>query len=162
MIARILILALLMIGCSSTTKKAQQAEKEEPKHFEVVRAESQEWIGGRLGSGRGTIYQVTIRINKEGDYRFESMWKDKRSYGISTRSGSNQVAEPLKTDDLLLLRADQKLMYDAEKQEMKEVKPESKPPIKYEGAALIQYSFDRQTYYVPIDSFQQLEMISYP
>ena len=114
-------------------------------YFTLLSATSQSWTAGIPSGGSGIDYYFKVKINTEEIISFDSAWINNSSFEIfiakETAAISNQPIKFSKGDYIILRVSEIK---------NKNIKAQnSKPPIEYNGAALISYKVtDKQEYFI--------------
>lgn len=129
-------------------KKSENTENNvanKKDYFTLLNATSQSWTAGIPSGGSGIDYYFKVKINTEEKISFDSAWINNSSFEIfiskETAAISSQPIKFSKGDNIILRVSEIK---------NKNIKTQnSKPPIEYNGAALISYKVtDKQEYFI--------------
>jgi hypothetical protein len=130
------------IKVEKTTINKSETKK---KHFTLLSATSQSWTAGIPSGGTGTDYYFKIKINSADKIKFDSAWINNKRFEIfisrETAAISNEQINFSKGDNITLRVSEIK---------NQNIKTENlKPPLEYEGAALIGYTVnDKRQYFI--------------
>ncbi len=134
--------------------------------FEIIEATSQKWHGGARGSGFGTYYELTIipKANSE-KLIFNQIWIGKKHFKVSTFQKGKKMRNNLfgKGDTITIMLNDKvelKPLPFVEKDGCLIEKHEL--PYKYEGKALLSYTYKGKQKYKEIESFKKKKVLNYP
>ena len=134
--------------------------------FEIIKASSQEWKGGRQETGFGTYYELTIvpKVNS-GKLRFDKLWIGEKYFQISCyQKGKRVKNDTFGSGDTITIHVNNETvpesMLPVEKDKFKNENP--KPPKKYKGEALLSYLYNGKRKYKIIETFIIIEAVYYP
>lgn len=126
----------------------------------ILKATSQSWAGGAVGSGFGTNYEVQVGYTGTGEIKFDTLW-------VGARAFTPYVAK--QKDDTYQLRArfTSRPITNPKTGEVDETKyiempPKSANPPEYEGEGLVIYHVDGKRYGDVIEQFEKLQQLNYP
>ena len=126
------------------TKSENKTEKKKD-YFTLLSATSQSWTAGIPSGGSGIDYYFKVKINTEEKISFDSAWINNSSFEIFISKETAAISsQPIKFSkgDNIILRVSEIKNKNIKKQN-------SKPPIEYNGAALISYKVtDKQEYFI--------------
>jgi len=132
--------------------------------MKIVDSTSQEWAGGRYESGYGTDYIITL-LAKAGSEKLQvnELWIGENYFEVSA------VKNLARRSDLSFVKKDtiyivSSITYKPDDNgnmvQTKALKKE--PPVEFEGAALLGYTWKGKKKFLKIKSFRKLEKIIYP
>ena len=129
--------------------------------FEIVKASSQEWKGGRQETGFGTYYELTIvpKVNSES-LRFDKLWIAETYFQISCYQKGKRVKNDTfgPKDTVTILVNDETVP----NQILLVENENPSPPKIYKGDALLSYVYKGKRKYKIIDKFTKIEAVYYP
>lgn len=136
------------------------------EQFEIIKASSQEWKGGRQETGYGTYYELTIvtKVNSD-NLRFDKLWIGEKYFQVSCyQKGKRVKNDTFGPGDTITIQVNDitvpKPMPFVEKDDYKNENP--LPPEKYKGAALLSYVYKGKRKYKVIKKFTKIEAVYYP
>ena len=133
------------------------------EYFKVTSSTSQAWAGGPAGSGSGVNYTFSITAEKDVKIKFDSVWiggGTAHSFNRYYSTGNDSVLK--KGDNIIIYAAD---YYPGEIDRYNgtdKIKAGSKPPISYQGDALILFYIKGVAYYYAVEKIQVLPYLAYP
>ena len=134
-----------------------------PEPVRIIDATSEAWSGGVRGSGRGVNYRIKVVVNRSSNLlQFDSLWVGDRGYDVqASRPFPFQVNDGYKRNDTVILYAK---MYQASNRDGDLIPlPDSpKPPIDYEGDALVSYWLRGERYFKVVNTLRALPRVDYP
>jgi len=134
--------------------------------FEIIEATSQKWHGGTRGSGYGTYYKITIIPKTNSNkLKFDKIWVGEKYFNISTFQKGKKMKNNLfeKGDTITIQINDRtvpKNFPHTEKDKCLIEKHEL--PHKYEGKALLSYTYKGKRKYKEITNFIKKTTLNYP
>ncbi len=134
--------------------------------FEIIDATSKKWTGGIPQAGYGTNYDITIvpKVNSD-KLVFDRIWIGEKYFGVSTFQKGKDIRNNIfsKGDTISILVTDRiarKPLPYVEKGKCLVEKHEL--PYKYEGEALLSYTYKGKRKYIEISKFTKLKEDFYP
>jgi len=137
------------MACTSVKDTKNDREKDP---FILLHASSQNWTAGIPSGGSGTEYYFAVKINTSDALRFDSAWIHNESFPIFLSNNNASISnEPVKIirDDSITLRVS-----DLNLPNVKVTS--SKPPVSFNGAALIGYTLNGKPVYFIIKEIEKL------
>jgi hypothetical protein len=126
-------------------KKSEKTIENKKDFFTLLSATSQSWTAGIPSGGSGIEYYFKVKINSIDKIKFDIAWINNRKFEIFISKETEAISsEPIKftKGDIITLRVS-----DIRNQNLKI--ENLKPPLNYEGAALIGYTVnDKQEYFI--------------
>ncbi|NOZ45497.1 MAG: hypothetical protein GXO79_01820 [Chlorobi bacterium] len=147
----ILLFSFCLFGCFS-------------KDFKVIDATSQKWVGGIPGSGKGTNYVIKVISFKNNKYlHINQVWIGDEYYNVKALKNPALINETsFEKNDTLYIKIHKYIRTNMLGEVVKpKATEESKVPIKYDGAALIGYTYRGKKKYKEIKTFKELKFIPY-
>lgn len=141
------------------------------KQFELIKATSQKWYGGRQETGFGTYYELTIIPNSNSDnLLFDKMWVGKQYFEIQCYQKGKKMRNNLfGKGDTITIRVNKdevhkKLPFVVKDDNSKEKCLTEKYPVpkEYTGDALLSYVYKGKRKYFEIKEFTKIEPVYYP
>ena len=135
------------------------------KKFELIKATSQEWHGGREQTGFGTYYELTILPKTNSDNLvFDQMWIGKKYFDVQCfQKGKKMRNNLFSKGDTITIRVNLSVKPKPMPFDKKDDnKTEHYVPKKYEGDALLSYLYKGKRKYFEIKKFTKIEPIFYP
>lgn len=132
--------------------------------FEIVEATSKKWTGGIPQAGYGTNYDITIVPNVNSDKLvFDRIWIGKKYFGVSTFQKGKKIRNNLfgKGDTISILIND-RIVRRPLPYEEKCLVEKHELPYKYEGEALLSYTYKGKRKFKIIEKFTKLKEDLYP
>ncbi len=135
------------------------------KNFEFVSATSQSWHGGRPESGYGTKYEITLIPKKGSDIiTFDRIWIGDKYFEVKAVQNGRKVKEGIFDAgyEVSIYVNDIKVPHSMGKsisiEEQNEIDKNKIPvPHKYNGEALLSYTYRGKRKYFEIEKFQHKE-----
>ncbi len=132
--------------------------------MKLVDSTSQEWAGGMYESGYGTNYKITL-IAKRGSEKLQinELWIGQdyfEVHAVKDLSRRSDLSFDRKDTVYVVSSINFKPDKDGTMVQVKAIKKD--PPIKYEGVALIGYTWKGKKKFLKIKSFRKLEKLIYP
>jgi len=134
--------------------------------FEIIETTSQRWTGGQRNTGYGTYYEINLipKVNSEV-LIFDQAWIGDKYFEISTfQKGKKMRNNLFGKGDTITIRINYsfspKPLPYVEKEKCLTEKHEI--PYKYEGEALISYTYKGKRKYKEIKEFKKLDALQYP
>lgn len=145
-----ILLSFLLMTCRS-----------EP--FQIVDATSEAWAGGVKGSGRGVNYRVKLIVNRSSRVlQFDSLWVGERAYNVqASRPFPFQVDDGFKRKDTVIIYASLHQESDSDG-ELMPLPQTPRPPIKYDGDALLSYWLKGKRHFKVLKTVRELPRVDYP
>lgn len=129
---------------NSVPDKKTISEKRQ-EYFKLLSATSQSWTAGIPSGGSGTEYYFKLKITSADNLKFDTAWINNRKFEIFISKETAAVSsQPIKfaIGDIITLRVS-----DIRNQNIKT--ENLKPPLNFEGAALVAYrANDKQNYFI--------------
>jgi hypothetical protein len=128
------------------------------EYFNLISATSESWRAGIPGGGSGTEYYFKVKITTSENIKFDSAWINNKHFKVFIAKESTSISnEPIKftKDDIITLR-----ISDLNNQISESEK--TKPPINYDGAALIAYIVNEKSQYLIIKEIIKQKSINRP
>jgi hypothetical protein len=117
--------------------------------IKIISATERQWAAGASPGRTGITYKIKLRIETEAKVDFQNLWIGEQHVPFTIAYFTPVAPAKLNKGDSLLL------VYNHIDNEA----PDSvakRLPMKYEGAALIEYSYKKQAQYVVVKSFVNL------
>lgn len=139
-------------------------------HVELIKAESQMTAGGTVWSSTTIRYDVYFKTNSSSNLlKFEKIWIDNGYFeandihvvNLANNSKDFSKGDSIKVSfsKIIVNRPPEQLEENIQHNESNEIIP---PPFKFDGQALISYSYKNKIYYFTIKSFEQLKPVLRP
>jgi hypothetical protein len=115
-----------------------------------LEATSQNWTAGVAGGGSGTEYYFKVQITSSRQLKFDSAWINSKAYPVFLSKNKPAVSSApvtFENGDTITLRVSDLANHQVN---------DSKPPIDFNGAALIGYSLDNKPDYFVIREITRL------
>jgi hypothetical protein len=131
---------------------------DQSEYFTLISATSESWRAGIPGGGSGTEYYFKLKITTSENIKFDSAWINNKHFKVFIAKESVSISnEPIKytKDDIITLR-----ISDLNNQISESKK--AKPPINYDGAALIAYIVNEKSQYLIIKEIIKQKSINRP
>jgi len=146
-------LSLITFSAWSCSTGKQTTEQ---NAFKIVKATSQPWAGGEIGTGTGVDYKVLLVI-KQQSIGFDSLWTKQHKLPIKPVFRPHQYAQPPYGEgDTVMLKA------RWNKRTGKKSSPEQNSSKTLQGAGLLKYQQQGNVHYAIIDTFNKLPKVHYP
>jgi hypothetical protein len=144
------VLAILLILCGTKLKE--------------IEATSQQWMGGRYESGRGTDYIIKLQAKGGSDKLVvDRLWVGENSFEVrAVKDLARMSVRDFAKNDTIYLRAGLKYQPDENGNMVQVTGEKVEPPRDFEGEALISYTWKGKRRFLEIDEFTVLEKIIYP
>lgn len=132
--------------------------------MKLVDSTSQEWAGGMYQSGYGTNYKITLIAKRSSEkLQVNELWIGQDYFEVHAFKNLS-IRSNLSFDRKDTVYVVSSINFNSDKDgKMIQVKAVNKdPPIKYEGDALIGYTWKGKKKFLKINSFRKLEKLIYP
>jgi len=137
--------------------------------FELEKITAQKFSGGAPGSNVVVMYQISLKKLTDKALSFNALWTNPKQASIDfqlKRKFQTDDWTNYKTDDQLMLYAQQTTYGEAAKANMKKYnKPieQGKPaPYAFTSIGLIEYELDGAIYYHEVESIERLQSVNAP
>lgn len=126
--------------------------------FELLSANYQKWSAGVPDGGKGSVYFISVKVNKTSDkLKIEQLWVKDKYYDVKIFKGidKNLQSEFNKGDTINIIAAESD--YPPEINGPKKEVKKQNPPYEYKGEALIGYKVKNKNKYFIVDKFNALK-----
>ena len=141
--------------------------------FEVIKATEQQWAGGISGSGGGTDYQITIVVKiSSNELEIDGLWIGERFFPVKAKKKfPARTSDGFSVNDTIYITTQEvnpriEILTDQNKKEQPRhggaKQDKVKPPIVFNGAALISYTFKGKRYYKEVSELEKLKFNARP
>lgn len=158
---RYLSLLLLLLFISAKTKSDFVKPSLKSKFFSVSKSSKIGWQSGMPGGrgGAGISYEFEIKMTKDFNGYFKMLWIGNKYYQIKFRN-PEQIKDynHFKKDDIIKIYAEEITSKNGMPFKSEE-KNFTDPPFKYEGVALLEYSYGTKIYSVIIKSWTEKKQV---
>jgi hypothetical protein len=145
------ILLVFNMACKSV-KKTENGGAMKDDSFTLLSATAQPWTAGVPSGGKGTEYYFKIKINTSKELTFDSAWINNQSYAIFLSKDNGAIS----THPLTFVKGDSITLRISDLTNPNTKALPSKPPMSYDGAALIGYKVKGRSFYYIIKEIQKL------
>ena len=135
----------------------KEKSEEKKEYFKLLSSTYESWVAGIPNGGSGTEYYFKTAINTGEKIQFDSLWLRNKSFSIFITKGSKSISDkPItfsKGDTIILRVSDLQTTH---------VLKETKPPVNFEGAALIGYSVNGKREYYTVREMKKQNTTNRP
>lgn len=126
--------------------------------FTLIEAKSKKWTAGIPSGGSGTEYYFKIKITTSEKIKFDSAWVNNKAFQLYISKETSVISnKPIEytNGDIIILRISDII----NKQQNLKI---ARPPIKYNGKALIRYYVNDKRYFYAIKEIEQIKGANRP